>query len=363
LGLLSHGLLKRVAVWFEQRLARADSRSSLRCVAHVLVLYRDAAPLRPRPALLASIGARLNAALASDEAATGENAGKWLMPVTQACAFDVLSAWANVCEGTALPVTVVRALVGTAVAGADAAGRIGVSRLAYALHSVARAIEAAPPAVPATDNKSPMAGLRTDVARWASLVIERVQPGPPDAARHLGRALHALHALEIAPDAVTAAAAVAKAAVVAPKLGAHHLQRDFYGLARPLIAWHQSGLVSCEPAARALCARAPELLEKARGKKYKQQREVLRRLGMLAYTARVSVPELAELWPSRASGGELQEAGSLAGSGAGGGPVVHQQAPCWTAGQQSTTPQAGAWGVAPYAWMRGAWRTAVGQTG
>ncbi len=82
LGLLSRGLLKRVAVWFEQRLARADSRSGLRCVAHVLRLYRDAAPLRPRPALLASIGARLSAALATDEAATGESASKWLVPIS-----------------------------------------------------------------------------------------------------------------------------------------------------------------------------------------------------------------------------------------------------------------------------------------
>jgi hypothetical protein len=137
LGLLSHGLLKRIAVWFEQRLARADSRSGLRCVAHILRLYRDAAPLRPRPALLASIGARLGAALASDEAATGESASKWLVPVSPACAADILFAWASVCEGTALPVTVVRALAGTAVAGADAAGKIGVSRLACVLHSVA----------------------------------------------------------------------------------------------------------------------------------------------------------------------------------------------------------------------------------
>ena len=217
LGLLSRGLLKRVAVWFEQRLARADSRSGLRCVAHVLRLYRDAAPLRPRPALLASIGARLSAALATDEAATGESASKWLVPISPVCAADILFAWASVCEGTALPVPVVRALACTAVAGADAAGKIGVGRLACALHSVACVVEAAPPAVPATDSKSPMAGLRTDVGRWASLVIERVQPGRPDAARHLGRALHALHALEIAPDAVTAAAIVAKAAVVAPK--------------------------------------------------------------------------------------------------------------------------------------------------
>jgi hypothetical protein len=99
LGLLNHGLLMRVAVWFEQRLARADSRSSLGCVAHILMLYRDAAPLRPRHALLASIGAWLNAALASDEAATGESAGEWLMPVSHGCAFDILSAWASVCEG------------------------------------------------------------------------------------------------------------------------------------------------------------------------------------------------------------------------------------------------------------------------
>jgi len=362
LGLLSHGLLKRIAVWFEQRLARADSRSGLRCVAHVLRLYRDAAPLRPRPALLASIGARLSAALASDEAATGESASKWLVPVSPACAAEILFAWASVCEGTALPVTVVRALAGTAVAGADAAGKIGVGRLACALHFMACAVGAAPTAVPATElSKSPMAGLRTDVARWASLVIEHVQPGRPDAARHLCRALHALHALEVAPDAVTAAAAVAKAAALASQVDAHHLQRYLDGLARPLAAWHRSGLVSCEPAARALCARAPELLEQASGKG--QQGEVLRRLRMLASTTGVSVPELAEPWPSRASGGGLQEAGSLRGSGAGGGPVVHQQAPRWTAGLQSTTPQAGARGVAPYAWMRGAWRTAVGQTG
>jgi len=170
-----------------------------------------------------------------------------------------------------------------------------------------------------------------------------------------------LHALEIAPDAVTAAAAVAKAAVVAPTVAAHHLQRDFNVLARTLTAWHQSGLVSCEPAARALCPRAPELLEQASGKR--QKGRVLWRMRVLASTAGVSVPKLAEPRPSGASGGEPQEAGPLRGSGAGGGPVVHQQAPSWTAGQQSTPLQAGAWGVAPYAWMRGAWRTAVGQTG
>ena len=325
------------------------------------MLYRDAAPLRPRPALLASIGAWLSAALASDEVATGSSAGRWPVPVSPTCGADILFAWASVCGGTALPVTVVRALAGTVVAGADAAVKTGVGRLACALHAVAGVVGAASPAVPATDSKSPMAGLRTDVAKWASLVVERVQPSRRDAARHLGRALHALHALEITPNAVTAAVAVAKAAVLAPKVAAHHLQHDFCGLARPLAAWHASGLVSSEPAARALCARAPELLEQASGKE--QQAQVLWHLRMLAPIAHVSAPELAEPWRSCASGGEPQEAGSLRGSGAGGGPVVHQQAPWWTAGQLSTAPQAGARGVAPYAWMRGAWRTAVGQTG
>jgi hypothetical protein len=206
-----------------------------------------------------------------------------------------------------------------------------------------------------------MAGLQTDVARCASLVIERVQPGRGQAARDLGRALHALHVLKVAPDAATAAAAVAKLAALAPEMDAHHLQRTFFGLAELLAAWHRSGLVSCEPAARALCARAPELLERSSGKG--QQVELLRRLRVLASTARGYAPELAKPWQKRASGGELQEAGPLRGSGAGGGPMVHQQAPWWTAEQQSTASQAGARGVAPYAWMRGAWRTAVGQTG
>ena len=166
-----------------------------------------------------------------------------------------------------MPVTVVRALAGTALAGVaapDAAGRIEVSRLVYALHAVAHAVRIAPPVVPATDSASPMAGLQTDVARCASLVIERVQPGRGQAARDLGRALHALHVLKVAPDAATAAAAVAKLAALAPEMDAHHLQRTFFGLAELLAAWHRSGLVSCEPAARALCARAPELLEQAR---------------------------------------------------------------------------------------------------
>ncbi len=276
----------------------------------------------------------------------------------------MLSAWASVCEGTALPVIVSRALAGTAVAGADAAGGSGVSRLAAALQSLPRVVGAAPPAVPATDSESSMAGLRSDVARWASLVIEHVQPGWPNAARDLGRALHALHVFEVAPDAVTAAAAVAKAAALAPKVAAHHPPGSFYRVARPLAAWHRSGLVSCEPAARALCAQAPELLEQAGGKDERERGQVLVCLRVLASIARVHVPELAKPWQKRASGGELQEAGFLPGSGGGGGgPVVHQQAPCWTAGQQSTPPQAGTRGVAPYAWMRGAWRTAVGQTG
>jgi hypothetical protein len=310
LGLLSHGLLKRVAVWFEQRLARADSRTNLRCVAHILVVYQDAAPLRPRPALLASISTWLSTALASDEAATSESAGKWLLPVPYGCATDILSAWASVCDGTALPVTVVRALAGTALSGAAAAdtgGSYGVGRLAQALGALARVVDAAPPAVPATGSKSPMAGLQSDVSRWASLVIERVQPGHFYDARDLSRALYALYVLEVAPDAVTAAAAVAKAAAVASKVDAHDLQRYFFALAKPLAAWHLSGLVSCEPAARALCARAPELLEQSRGGA--QWGEVLRRLRTLASIARVSVPELAEPWRSRASSGEPHEAG------------------------------------------------------
>jgi len=136
LGLLKHGLLKRVAVWFEHRLARADSRTDLQCVADILMLYRHAPLLRPGPALLAAIGARLSAALASDEVATGAGAAKWLVPVSPACAFAVLSAWASVCEGAALPATVIRALAGSAVADAaapDAAGRIAVGSLARAV--------------------------------------------------------------------------------------------------------------------------------------------------------------------------------------------------------------------------------------
>jgi len=206
-----------------------------------------------------------------------------------------------------------------------------------------------------------MAGLRTDVARWASLVIEHVQPGRGQAARDLGGAVHALHVLGVAPDAATAAAAVDKAAALAPKVVARDLRCFFMRLVKPLAAWHRSGLALCEPAVRALCARAPDLLKQARKKSNSQRVKVLAHLRMLASTARVYVPELAE--PSRASGRELQEAGLLRGNGADRDSVVHQQAPRWTAGQQSTTSQAGAGGVAPYAWMRGAWRTAVRQTG
>ena len=367
-GLLNHGLLKRVAVWFEQRLARADSRTNVRSMADILILYRDAAPLRPRPALLAAIGACLSAALASDEVAPGESASKWLVPVSSNCAADLLLAWASVCEGTALPMTVVRALADAALSGAaaaDAGGSFGVDRHVYALFAIARYIEVAPRAAPATDSESSMAGLRTDVARWASLVIEHVQPGRGQAARDLGGAVHALHVLGVAPDAATAAAAVDKAAALAPKVVARDLHCFFMRLVKPLAAWHRSGLALCEPAVRALCARAPDLLKQARKKSQKQrdsQRvKVLAHLRMLASIARVYVPELAE--PSRASGRQLQEAGLLRGSGADRDSVVHQQAPRWTAGQQSTTSQAGARGVAPYAWMRGAWRTAVGQTG
>jgi len=154
------------------------------------------------------------------------------------------------------------------VAGAaapDAAGRIGVGRLASALHALAPVVDIGLHAVPATDSESPMAdGLQADVARWAGLVIERVHPARPHAARDLGWALYALDVLEVAPDTDTAAAAVAKAAALAPKVDAQHLLSFLFRLARPLAAWHQSGLMLCEPAARALCARAPELLEQAR---------------------------------------------------------------------------------------------------
>ncbi len=172
LGLLGHNLLKRVAVCFEHRLARADSSSDLQCVSDFLALYRHAPPLRPGPALLAAIGVRLSAALAADEAGTSEGAAELLVPVSPACAAEILVAWASVCEGAALPATVVRALAGTAVAGAaapDAAGRIGVGRLASALHALARVVDIALHAVPATDSESPMAGLQADVARWAGL--------------------------------------------------------------------------------------------------------------------------------------------------------------------------------------------------
>jgi hypothetical protein len=323
LGLLKHGLLKRVAVWFEHRLARADTRSDLQCVVDILMLYRHALPLRPGPALLAAIGAWLSAALASGEAATGAGAAKWRMPVSPACATAVLSVWASVCDGAALPATVIRALAGSAVADAaapDAAGRISVGRLAHALYYVASVVDVAPPAVPATDSNSPMAGLQADVARWASLVIEHVQPHAPHDMDH---AMYALDVLAVAPDAGMAAAAVAKAAALTPKVDAQHLRSYLFRLARPLAAWHRSGLASCEPAARALCARAPELLKRTRSET--ERGKVLARLRMLAPTAHVDVPELAE--PSRASGSEPQEAGSLQGDGAGGGPVVHQQPP------------------------------------
>jgi len=163
LGLLGHNLLKRVAVCFEHRLARADSSSDLQCVSDFLALYRHAPPLRPGPALLAAIGVRLSAALAADEAGTSEGAAELLVPVSPACAAEILVAWASVCEGAALPATVVRALAGTAV------GRIGVGRLASALHALARVVDIALHAVPATDSESPMAGLQADVARWAGL--------------------------------------------------------------------------------------------------------------------------------------------------------------------------------------------------
>ena len=94
---------------------------------------------------------------------------------------------------------------------------------------------------------------------------------------------------------------------MASRVDAHDLLKYLFNLARPLAAWHRSGLVSCEPAARALCARAPELLELSRSKA--QWGNVLRRLRTLASIARVSVPELAVPWQSRASSGEPQEAG------------------------------------------------------
>jgi len=302
LGLLKHGALKRVAVWFEHRLARADTRSDLQCVADILMLYRHAPPLRPGPALLAAIGACLSAALASGEgeAAAGAGAAKWLVPVSPDCAIDIIVAWTSVCEGAALPVTVVRALADTAVASAaapDAAGIIAVGSLASALHAIARVVDIAPRAVPATDSESPMAGLQADVAMWAGLVIERVHLARPHAARDLGWALYALDVLEVAPDAGTAAAAVAKAAALAPTVDARNLRSFLFTLARPLAAWHRSGLVSCEPAARALCARAPELLKQEGSET--ERGKVLARLRMLAPTALVNVPELAE--PSRAS--------------------------------------------------------------
>jgi len=207
----------------------------------------------------------------------------------------------------------------------DAAGKIAIGSLARALYNVASAVGVAPCAVPVTDSNSPMAGLQADVARWASLVIEHVHLARPHAPYDLDQALYALDVLEVAPDARTAAAAVAKAAALAPKVDAHRLRSFLFRVARPLAAWHRSGLVSCEPAARALCARAPELLKQARSKT--ERGMVLARLRMLASTAHVSVPELAEPWRSRASGGEPQEAGSLRGGGAGGASVVHQQAP------------------------------------
>ncbi len=308
LGLLKHGLLKRVAVWFEHRLARADTRSDLQCVVDILMLYRHALPLRPGPALLAAIGAWLSAALASGEAATGAGAAKWPVPVSPACAFAVLSVWASVCDGAALPATVIRALAGSAVADAvapDAAGRIAVGRLAHALCNVASVVDVAPPAVPATDSNSAMAGLQADVARWASLVIEHVQPGQPHAPHDLDQALYALDVLAVAPDAGMAAAAVAKAAALAPEVDAWHLRSFLFRLARPLAAWHRSGLASCEPAARALCARAPELLKQTRSET--ERGKVLARLRMLAPTAHVYAHELAE--PSRASGSELRRRG------------------------------------------------------
>ncbi len=303
LGLLKHGALKRVAVWFEHRLARADTRSDLQCVADVLMLYRHAPPLRPGPALLAAIGAWLSAALASGEAAAGPGAAKSLVPVSPDCAVEILVAWTSVCEGAALPATVVRALADTAVASAaapDAAGIIAVGSLASALHAIARVVDLAPHAMPATGSEGPMAGLQADVARWAGLVIERVHLARPHAARDLGWALYALDVLEVAPDAGTAAAAVAKAAALAPTVDARNLRSFLFTLARPLAAWHRSGLASCEPAARALCARAPELLKQTRSET--ERGKVLARLRMLAPTALVNVPELAE--PSRASGSE-----------------------------------------------------------
>jgi len=95
----------------------------------------------------------------------------------------------------------------------------------------------------------------------------------------------------VAPDAATAAAAGAQAAALAARLAPRQLLLLVATVAGPLAQWHEAGLAPCEAAARALCARAPAVLQEARPADTARMADLLR---ALAAATGVPAPALAE---------------------------------------------------------------------
>jgi len=289
-------LLEEMAGAFEAAMLRGDETVRLEEAASFLntcELWR----FRAERSLLSCVRDWVTAAACGGGAGAGPRA---LGP--PASAATLMRVWAHDDEvraggELALPMGAVEALTRSAAAGAGAderGGGFAGRKLAVSLHAVASLVRAARKAAPAGGSEQRLVGLDSDIARWAGLAIGHAQPGHPQEARDLGMSVWALGYLGVAPDAATAAAAGAQAAALAAQLPPQRLLLLISMMAGPLAQWHEAGLASCEPAAAALCARAPDLQQQDTARVM----ELLRRLA-----AATGVPEPVAPSPAEPAAG------------------------------------------------------------
>ncbi len=286
-------LLPEMAGVFERAMLRGDETVTLTEVASFLSTCGQWRFRMPR-SLLAGVRDWVTAAAGGGGAGAASQA---LGP--PASAATLIRVWANHAEvrassALALPMGAVEALTRSAAAGAGAderGGGFGGRKLSLTLYAAASLVRSAHQAARVSGRGQRMAGLDGDLARWAGLAIGRANPQEAQQAQDLGMSVWALNYLGVAPDAATAAAAGAQAAALAARLAPRQLLLLVATVAGPLAQWHEAGLAPCEAAARALCARAPAVLQEARPADTARMADLLR---ALAAATGVPAPALAE---------------------------------------------------------------------
>ncbi len=284
-------LLPEMAGVFERAMLRGDETVTLTEVASFLSTCGQWRFRMPR-SLLAGVRDWVTAAAGGGGAGAASQA---LGP--PASAATLIRVWANHAEvrassALALPMGAVEALTRSAAAGAGAderGGGFGGRKLS--LYAASSLVRSAHQAARVSGRGQRMAGLDGDLARWAGLAIGRANPQEAQQAQDLGMSVWALNYLGVAPDAATAAAAGAQAAALAARLAPRQLLLLVATVAGPLAQWHEAGLAPCEAAARALCARAPAVLQEARPADTARMADLLR---ALAAATGVPAPALAE---------------------------------------------------------------------